>query len=213
MTVLQHTIVDGVLVSEDGFILDTGAPKTYRNSYLGLPMNKIAEHLGVPIAGIRGMDQMRGYVTTISGTHAHLQQTALPGGVSAKHMVSPVRMVHGVPVIRAAVNGEFNSYILDTGAAYSYLLDSDTRATDPELEPVTDFWPLVGTIETLSAEHDVMLGLKYQTRVRMATPYGLLEKMLELLNVDGILGSTLLERFDLVLDLRVGHSELYMVEQ
>lgn len=207
---LQHTIHDGILVSEDGFVLDTGAPQTFRKWYMGVSIDKIAQHLGVPLKGIRGMDAFKGYVTTITDTCAHLQQTELPEGVTGEG--AKLRFVQGVPVVRADVGGSYDDYIFDTGAQYSYMLNADTEPFHGESIEVKDYWPLVGDIDTLAYQHRIHIHGRPMD-FPLGVPYGMLEQLLQLINVNGIIGSSVLLWYDVVLDLRPEHNRLCLVHK
>jgi hypothetical protein len=112
-----------------------------------------------------------------------------------------------VPNAEVQVGGRTGVAFLDTGARLSFL--DPSLATGRPVAREKDFLPLFGEFETDVYEMEIELaGLRFRGRFGVLPPP--LRQQLSALGAQGIVGSELLQRFPLLLDLQ--HHRIMIVQ-
>jgi hypothetical protein len=192
------------------FLLDTGAPLSFgtRSSlvldghtfalageFMGLSAGDITRFVGVPTAGLIGVDVLNALDTLLDAPAGTV--TFSTGELPCEGGSVPLELLLGLPIVSATIAGSAYELVFDTGAQISYL-ESDALATFPPAGRFRDFHPFYGGFDTETYDVEGRLG-----GAGFCTRCGCLPEALagpvRLAGLDGILGN------DLALDRRLGY--------
>lgn len=173
MLTIPLTLQHGHLFVELGdarWLLDTGAPRGFGDTpaltilgerfrldtdCAGLTASALARFVGVPCAGLLGVD--------VLGRFDHLFD--VPGGsltlstteLSVDGQDVPLEEWMGIPIVPVRVRGTVHRMFFDTGAQVSYL-PGDALAGFPATDSMTDFYPGIGRFRTETRTVPMVLG-------------------------------------------------------
>ncbi len=152
----------------------------------------------------------------VSGRRAFLAAAAYPLAARAQCRLEPsafvrLRAIEGFPVVDAAVNGTPVTFLLDTGAQ-AHLVVPDAAA-ELRLQLLPGTMPLIGTGGARAAPIVALAGVSLGV-VQLdpaPTPVAPLPPSVPHMTpmLAGLLGASLLDRFDLLLDVQAGQLGLY----
>eukprot|EP01112_Ceratiomyxa_fruticulosa_P019942 TRINITY_DN6657_c0_g1_i2.p1 TRINITY_DN6657_c0_g1~~TRINITY_DN6657_c0_g1_i2.p1 ORF type:complete len:238 (+),score=43.60 TRINITY_DN6657_c0_g1_i2:160-873(+) len=224
MSATTHTfpasIQDGHIIANIGkgsYVIDTGSPFSMGNgsvfigeqtfplqkaSGFGVNIEELAELSGlVNISGLLGMNIMINYDVTFTRNSIAFREEPL-GEVEEtdKILVLPIiSQISGIPVVSLTIAGAKRRIFFDTGAKISYLSDEFLVGESAGL--VVDFYPTMGKFTTETYEIDITIGKKSPSQLQMI--FGRLPQALTPLlimgDAKGIIGSHLLDHFDITL--------------
>jgi hypothetical protein len=202
-----------IIINVEGrpYLLDSGAPFSVgyepirigrdvfpvEYCYLGVTCSYLSEHIGVPIEGMIGADILREYNVGVYAAERMVQFNQMP---AAGEIVMPVHECCDLPIIHVRVNGRVRRMFFDTGAPISYLLPEALEDVEPEGRH-EDFYPLLGNFLTNVYTLDVELGGNSRC-FRFGEVPEALRPMLEVGDVQGMIGTELLLHFGMNLSLR-----------
>ena len=222
----KHLLID----TNRGIILiDTGSPASFHNdgcieingrehnvptNYMGISSSYISQKIGREVSGLLGMDIVNLYEMWIdvrNVAHATGEVWFFDPDESKPHEGANVM---GIPICEVRIGWGKAKLLFDTGAPISYISDRYITHT-PIHDEVQDFSPLMSSGEYAVHRHIVSTsfhGFLYDNK-EYDIAYGQmpmqLSTMLNMLNVDGIIGYDLIEKFRIVVD----RGELYFPPQ
>ncbi len=172
-----------------------GEPFYFDDTYHGLGMQGLADHVGVDCVGLLGADVLFNFDIIFDLRHKMLaiskDELELDG------MPVPLWDFMGLPMMMAEVAGvDFRTFFFDTGAQISYFQD-DAISKFPKAGRVTDFFPDSDDFETETHNVDMSLG-GVPVTLRCGRLPEALAMSLSMAKAHGIIGNQLL------LDRRVG---------
>jgi hypothetical protein len=186
------------------FLLGTRHPLP-REAAPAVTADTIAEHLGTHVDAVIGGDILARYECLINLAQCRVTFSNGSLGMDGVSLRTPLKME--VPSAEIRVGGRTGVAFLDTGARLSYL--DPSLATGRPVAREKDFLPLFGEFETDVYEMEIELaGLRFRGRFGVLPPP--LREQLSALGAQGIVGSELLQRFPLLLDLQ--HHRIMIVQ-
>ena len=222
----KHLLID---TNRGVILIDTGSPASFhkegcieingrkhnvQTSYMGVSASYISNKIGREVSGLLGMDIINLYEMWIdvrNVSHALGEVWFFDPDESKPHKGANVM---GIPICEVEVGGNKVKLLFDTGAPISYLSDKYINCA-PICDVVRDFSPLMGGEEYSVNRHTVSTtfhGFLSGDEVHDVA-YGQmpmqLSMLLNMLNVDGIIGCDLIEKFRIVVD----RGELYFPPQ
>jgi hypothetical protein len=192
------------------FLIDTGAPFSFGtrgslvldghafdldDEFMGLSADEIARFVGVPTAGLIGVDILGALDTVLDAPAGTV--TFSTGELPCAGEPVPLELLLGLPIVSAAIAGSTYRLVFDTGAQISYL-ESDALATFPPAGSFRDFHPFYGAFDTDTYSMEGRLGAA-GFRTRCGRLPETLAAPVRLAGLDGILGN------ELALDRRLGY--------
>ncbi len=191
-----------VLVDDDWWILDTGAPLSFGNrssiviadkefdipfDYMGITAKSISDQLGFEIDGLLGGDLFKELDWSADIDRGIIEfSTGLLLRMDGEE-INIKRDVAGVPVVSVVVGGESIDMIWDTGAKVSYL-EGDLLSRFPSRGIIKDFYPFMGYFDVETYLVDVKLG-SIGLKLQCGALPEFLENALILSGARGILGN------------------------
>jgi hypothetical protein len=222
----KHLLIDTI---RGVILIDTGSPVSFHKhgcieingreysvpaNYMGISATYISNTIGLEVSGLLGMDIINLYEVWIdvrNVAHAIGDVWFFCPDESKPYKGANVM---GIPICEVEIGGSKVKLLFDTGAPISYLSDRYIGHT-PIHDEVRDFSPLMGGEEYVVHRHVVpskFRGLLSEDE-KHDIAYGQmptqLSMLLNMLNVDGIIGYDLIERFRVV----VVRGELYFPPQ
>ena len=201
-------------------LIDTGSPVSFHvessieingrehkvsTSYMGITVQYISQKIGCQISGLLGMDIMNLY-------EIHIDVRQVPHAIGnvcffEPNTSVPVRgkSIMGIPTVEALINGRKTVLLFDTGAPISYIDRTYTKCA-PISDTVIDFSPLIGCDEfevdcyMLTTHFDNVFGRDGQSEIAYGNTPPQMATMLKALQVDGIIGYDLMEKYRIVID-------------
>lgn len=182
-----------IIADFDGklMLVDTGAAKTFYDEYEGVHVNDLARMLGQPLDGVLGMDSFKGRVLSITRDTIHLN------GVPPDHKGAPLTYISGVPCVDIKINGVPCRAVIKTGATTSYISEA-LILRDKYTRSVNDSHPVYGSFQVKMFINYFSISNKHYFADAGELP-GEFE-LLSSAGIDAIIGTDLLDRFDLVMD-------------
>lgn len=224
----KHLILD---TSRGLILVDTGSPTSFHRdgcivindreynvptNYMGISAAYISQKIGHEVSGLLGMDIINLYEMLIdvrNVSHALGEVCFFDLDESKPYKGANVM---GIPICEVEIGGDKAKLLFDTGAPISYLNDKYITHI-PVYDEVSDFSPLMGGEEYAVNRHIVRTKFPftniYASERNQDIAYGRmpmqLSMLLNKLNVDGIIGYDLIEKFRVVVD----RGELYFPPQ
>lgn len=208
---------DGLILAEiDGadWIIDTGAPVSFSDletfmldgvtcaaakSYAGMGIQQVCENLAIKADGILGMDNLSKFDVVFdmpNGQVGFSRDTLEPASRKIE-----IEAILGVPILFVHLNDIEYRLLLDSGAEIGYLFEDTVSGLRPA-GLFTDMLPMYGMFETTT----YALGTAISGIELGVLTYGVLPSqlaaMIEMVNVDGIIGNAALRSTRIVLSLR-----------
>jgi len=203
----EYNLVDGHIIVCDAkrqLLLDTGAPLSVgspsplafagqshqvQDGYMGITPASLSENIGTSVSTLIGADIINRYDMQIDPATHELVLTE--GELHLDGNSLEVDNFMGIPVIEATIGQDTVRLFFDTGAKLSYLDPDKTNSLEPT-GTASDFYPSLGTFSTNT--FDVAIGLASENIVlRVGNLPVILQETLRLANVQGILGTALLQ--------------------
>ena len=201
-------------------LIDTGSPASFHvescieingrehrvaTSYMGITAQYLSQKIGCQISGLLGMDIMNLYEIHIDirpVSHAIGNVCFFEPDESR-----PVRgkSIMGIPTVEALIDGHKVLLLFDTGAPISYIDRTYTQCA-PVCDTVIDFSPLIGCREfevdryMLTTHFENVFGRDGESEVAYGNTPPQIAMMLKALQVDGIIGYDLMEKYRIVID-------------
>ena len=216
MNTYPYTVLDGHMIVTDDqkrYLVDTGAPSSISKEpvlnfagmaaelpdrYLGINLGALGKNVGCELDALIGADILNQFDVLIDPAAGNIHFA----GEILTLTSEPVAIdnFRGIPVILAAIDGKAMRLFFDTGAKISYLAFEITSAYQADGK-VEDFYPDFGVFST----ETYTLPLKIGSQI-FDLCFGNLPEMLEATlmaaNVQGILGTELLEKHRLLYSAR-----------
>lgn len=212
VSVLPLRLSQGHLFMEHGtglWLLDTGAPTSFGHdrhlnlagetfsfddTYHGLDVGHLAEHVGVACVGLLGGDVLCSFDMIIDVPGGTLTLTT--GDLEPEGEPIPLWEFVGLPIVTARIAGADYRMFFDTGAHLSYFQDPAIKQFPEEgMEP--DFFPDGGDFVTQTHRVEMSLG-GIVVKLRCGTLPQSASAALTMANATGIVGN------ELLLNRRVG---------
>lgn len=184
----------GHIIANDGgklMLVDTGAAKTFYDEYRGVRVDDLAHLLGQPLDGVLGMDRFRGKVLSL--TRDGICFNAMP----PDRIGAPLYYVSGVPCVDIKINAIPCRAAIRTGAAASYV-SANLISKDKYTRTVNDIHPVFGSYAVrLYANYFSVSNKNYFAEAgELPAEFVSLSET----SADVIIGSDLLNRFDIIMD-------------
>lgn len=130
-----------IVIPIDGktMLVDTGAPTTVYDSYLGVSVKELNVLSGTMFDGILGMDQLSKSALQLTQNSVSIDEPMilnLNEGIEMHDIMS-------VPTIEVEINGVICTAIFDTGATSTYV-SSEVASMDEPMGEIEDFYPMLG---------------------------------------------------------------------
>lgn len=182
-----------IIVNFDGklMLVDTGAAKTFYDEHQGVRIDDLSRMLGQPLDGVLGMDSFKGKVLSLT------KNTIQINGKSPRYEGVPLKYTSGIPCVDIKINEVPCRAVLKTGAVTSYISEA-LILRDKFTRAVNDIHPYYGNFKVkMFVNYFSVSNKKY-----FADAGELPSEFASLLStgVDAIIGTDLLNRFDLVMD-------------
>jgi hypothetical protein len=203
-----HLILD---VEGQPCLFDTGTPFSLgdesirlghsefelHDNYLGVTTADISEQLGCTIEAVLGADVTQALNITIN---PQLRTIGFCKAPSEGAILIPMRQFMGIPILTISIEGQLLRVLLDTGAQLSYLPREVLQLHQAAGNRV-DVYPLLGSFHTDVYNLPLTLGGQ-SLMLEFGEPPEQLRVMLEVANVDGILGADFLDHFTTSISVR-----------
>ena len=201
-------------------LIDTGSPASFHvescieingrehrvaTSYMGITAQYLSQKIGCQISGLLGMDIMNLYEI-----HIDIRPVSYATGdvwFFEPNESLPIRGkgIMGIPTVEALIDGHKALLLFDTGAPISYIDRTYTQYA-PVCDTVIDFSPLIGCGEfevdryMLTTCFDNVCGRDGKSEIAYGNTPLQITMMLKALQVDGIIGYDLMEKYRIVID-------------
>lgn len=198
---------------EGNILVDTGSPMSFHcnghidiedlhinvpTSCMNINNSFLSEKIGCEISGILGMDiinQLQLWIDIKNNIFiVENKSSSIPS-------CTPIRTfsIMGVPGIEVFVNQRKARLLFDTGAPISYISNSFTAGTTV-VDSVQDFSPLIGGDSYVVERHSLTTNFADKDfKVLYANAPVMISTLLNMYNVDGIIGYDLLEKFRFII--------------
>jgi len=172
-------------------LVDTGAAKTFYDEYQGVHIDDLSHMLGQPLDGVLGMDSFKGKVLSITRDAVHLN------GVPPDHKGAPLNYISGVPCVDIKINEVPCSAAIRTGATTSYISEG-LILRDKYTRSVNDTHPFYGNFRVKMFVNYFSISNKnyFADAGELPAEFALLSSA----GVDAVIGTDVLNRFDLIMD-------------
>ena len=198
------------------WLIDTGAPSSFgdRSSltvggrafdipadYMDLTAAQLTEHLGIPCAGLLGMDVLGSFAHTFD-LRRMVWEVDDSNARACEGRTIGLDAFMGIPILKVTIGSRPYKLFFDTGAQISYLEEEILNAF-PQTGTMEDFYPGFGTFKTVV--HNVEFSLGGQTyRQTFGKLPALLEITLTMAGVQGVLGLGICRQKRVAFDPRQG---------
>ena len=208
-------LFDGHAIIRDDvnvILIDTGSPITIHKekslgfcgkeytcstSQMGLNSKELSRLLGMEVTTLLGVDVMKNYRVLLDYTSEKVVFTE--GELEGFGERMEFTQFMGIPIIELNVDGNVGRFFLDTGAKLSYLKEALT-AKYKAVRTERDFYPNVGEFEVPVFDIEAKIGDE-PLEVSFGTLPKLLQGLLNMADVDGIIGYDLFRNFKVGLNL------------
>jgi len=185
-----------IVIPVDGknMLVDTGAPTTVYDSYLGVSVKELNVLSGTTFDGILGMDQLSKSTLQLTRNTIAIDEPMIPTlneGVEMSDIMS-------VPTIEVEINGVICTALFDTGATSTYI-STDMAITDKPMGEIEDFYPMLGKFTSPLYKGQLSLA-KQCIDMPLGSLPPELSLMLKTMGVSAILGIDILEHNSITLD-------------
>jgi hypothetical protein len=172
-------------------LLDTGAAETFFDEYHGIQVDDLSRMIGEPIDGVIGMDSLKGRVLSLTKNSIYIN------GAVPEQSGAPLTFVGGVPCVDIRINETPCRAVVKTGATVSYISEQ-LILKDKHTRVVQDFHPLYGRFEVKMFVNYFSISNKNYFADAGALPADFTR--LSASGIDAVIGTDLLDRFDMVMD-------------
>ena len=172
-------------------LLDTGAAKTFYDEYQGVRIQDLSRMLGRPLDGVLGMDSLQGRVLTLTRETIHLN------GVPPDREGAPLNYISGIPCVDIKINEVPCRAAIRTGATASYI--SEELISKHKLtKTVNESHPFYGGFSVKMYVNYFRISDKsyFADAGELQAEFASLSSA----SVDAIIGTDVLNRFDMVMD-------------
>ena len=203
-----HLIIE---LDGNSLLLDTGAPYTIANkgvikfcnsndpaakNMTGVTITNISDLLKRKIDVLLGNDVLSLY-------HIRISRSVNTVNVNREiiddvGITIPFEFLMGVPVIELKVENKMKKFFFDTGAQLSYV-NKEAVVNHQMLGVKKDFYPLIGEYETNFYELDAEIA-RNDHKMQFGVLPELIGMTLTIAGVDGIIGTELLNHYDIVIN-------------
>ena len=204
-----YKLVNGHIIVEseqNNYLIDTGAPTSVhgngaiffagleypaQSNYMGVTPESLSKHIKSEIDGLVGADIINQFDLLIDPEKSTLFLTK-----DLLELPDPsvsLDLFMGIPIVEVSVNNQRLRMFFDTGAQLSYL-SPDIASSYPSLGNAADFYPGVGEFTTPTYE----VPCKFSTEelvLKVGVLPPLLQATLMMANTSGILGTMILESY------------------
>jgi hypothetical protein len=172
-------------------LLDTGATETFYDEHRGIHVDEISRVIGTPLDGVVGMDRLMGRVVSLSKNAIHIN-----GGVPER-AGAPLTFVGGIPCVDIRINEVPCRAMIKTGATVSCIADP-LLLRDKHTRVVEDFHPVYGRFKVRMFVNYFSIGDKnfFADAGELPSEFTALSSS----GIDAVIGTDLLDRFDMVMD-------------
>ena len=172
-------------------LVDTGAAQTFYDEYMGVRVDDLSRLVGQPLDGVLGMDSFRGKVLSLTRDRIHFDS------VAPTQQGAPLYYVSGVPCVDIMINEITCRAAIRTGAATSYVSDA-LISRDKYTRTVRDVHPYYGSFAVRMYAN--YFGVSDKNYFAEAGELPMESASLSSAGVDAVIGTDLLERFDMIMD-------------
>ena len=186
--------IDGQLM-----LVDTGAAKTFYDEYQGVRIKDLVRMTGQPLDGVLGMDSFKGKVLSITRDTIHVN------GVPPDHEGTPLNYISGIPCVDIKINEVPCRAAIKTGATTSYVSE-ELISKDKYTRTVNESHPFYG-----SAKVKLYVNYFSVSNKRYFADAGELPAEFASLSsagVDAVIGTDMLNRFDVIMDFSANRLHL-----
>jgi hypothetical protein len=208
--------IDGhiiAVINNCKYIVDTGSPSSFGNGKIningsnynisasgmhGLTATSVSNLSGIQVDGLIGMDILSNFDVTFSESEIRFFDAGSTNGQHTPNAISLplIDKVMGIPIINMTIHNQVRRIFFDTGAKLSYL--SDELLTGASVGEEEDFYPTMGTFKTKVYKVDVQVGNVTENLTFGSLPTQI-SALLTLGNTKGIVGTELLNKYDITL--------------
>lgn len=183
-----HIVID---IDGKRMLVDTGAARSFYDEYQGVHVTDLSRLMGVSLDGVLGMDGLQDKVMTLGKNRFHLTQAA-PERVGA-----PLTYRSGIPCVDIKINEIPCVAAIITGLTATYLPE-DLISRDKPSRLVDEINPLYGSFKVNTFVNFFSINDKNFFAGASALPDEF--SVLSTTAIDVIIGTDLLNRFELVMD-------------
>jgi len=172
-------------------LVDTGAARSYYDEYHGVRVNDLSRLFGIPLDGVMGMDNLQGKIMSLT------RDTAYRDDVVPEHTGLAVSYISGIPCVDIKINEIPCRAAINTGVTTTYISEQ-LLSKDKFTRVVDDAHPLYGAFKV-----NIFVNYFTISNKRYFAEAGELPDEFSLLSssaIDAIIGTDLLNRFNLILD-------------
>jgi len=172
-------------------LVDTGAARSYYHEYNGVRVDDLSRLFGVPLDGVMGMDSLQGKVVSLTRDTAHFSD-AVP-----EHSGQAVYYISGIPCVDIKINEIPCRAAITTGLTTTYISEQ-LLSKDKLTGVVDDVHPLYGAFKVNMFVNYFSISNKsyFAEAGELPAEFSLLSSSA----IDAIIGTDLLNRFNLILD-------------
>jgi|GEM_PF-3398227 len=189
-----HRNTKGHIIADLGgkrMLVDTGVVKTFYDEYQGVSVDGLSRLIGHPLDGVLGMDSFAGKVLSLTRDGVRFD------GVAPLQQGAPLVYVDGLPCVDIRINEVPCRAAIITGATASYISE-DLISRDDFTRTEYDVYPVYGSYRVELFVNYFSIGNKNFFAEAGGLPDGF--TMLSSIGADAVLGTDLLNRFDLIMD-------------
>jgi len=182
-----------IIANIDGkrMLVDTGAAKTFYDEYQGVRIDDLSRMLGQPLDGVLGMDSIKAKVLSITRDSINFN------AVAPDHEGAPLKYICGIPCVDIKINEVPCCAVISTGAATSYISE-ELISRDKYTRSVNDSHPHYGNFPVKMFVNYYSISNKNYFADAGELPAEF--TLLSFAGVDAIIGTDVLDRFDLIMD-------------
>ena len=172
-------------------LVDTGAAQTFYDEYMGVRVDDLSRLVGQPLDGVLGMDSFRGKVLSLTRDRIHIN------GVAPAQEGASLYYMSGVPCVDIRVNEITCRAAIRTGAATTYVSNA-LISRDKYTRTVHDAHPYYGSFAVRMYAN--YFGVSDKNYFAEAGELPMESASMSSTGVDVVIGTDLLERFDMIMD-------------
>jgi hypothetical protein len=178
--------IDGKLM-----LVDTGVAKTFHDEYRGVRVNDLSRMLGQPLDGVLGMDNIKGKVLSITRDSIDFN------AVAPDQKGAPLNYISGIPTVDIKINEVPCRAVIRTGVTTSCISEA-LISKDKYTRSVNNMHPLPGnsTVKMFVNYFSISNKSYFADAGELPAQYALPASA----GVDAIIGTDVLDRFDLIMD-------------
>ncbi len=190
-----------IIADLDGklMLVDTGAAKTFYDEYQGVHVNDLSRMIGQPLDGVLGMDRFRGRVLSLTREKIFLND------VAPEHEGAPLSYISGIPCVDIKINEVPCRAVIKTGSTASYVSEQ-LISRETCTGTMDDAHPYYGPFKVEMFVNYFSVGDKNFFNDAGELPGEF--STLSALGIDVVIGTDLLNRFDMIMDFSANRLHL-----